>query len=127
MKKFIVALITLVVIVSSTTVAFAWDHPSNANGVKLIESDRVAHSSTKSDPFMYFEGKNTSPKQRVYFQMQYSFDKKKWKDDVYLLATPNTIVGKSESNRFETRPYWRLELNPYGPSIKGATAYGWMW
>lgn len=111
----------------SVYAADSWAHPSGALGVTLYDNQYKNYSGKKSDPYMYYEGKNTSSKQRVYFQMQYSVDgDSDWKDDVYLLASPNTVVGKTYTNTRNSKPYWRLCLDAYGP-VKGATAYGWTW
>lgn len=114
----------------STISAFAadtWSHPSGASKVTLYSSQYKTYSDKKRDPHMYYEGKNTSSKQRVYFQMQYSKDGKSgWTDDVYLLAAPGATVGASKTNVRTSKPYWRLCLDAYGP-VTGATAYGWTW
>lgn len=127
-EKLIAAMLTFIIVLSSSSVmAFAWEHPSSAKSVTLYSSQYKAYSGKKSDPYMYYEGENTSNKQRVYFQMQYSANgESNWTDDVYILASPKTIVGKSPSNRKASKPYWRLCLDAYGP-VNGATAYGWTW
>lgn len=127
-EKLMAVMLTFIIALSSSSVvAFAWEHPGTAESVTLYSSQYKAYSGKKSDPYMYYEGKNTSSKQRVYFQMQYSANgESNWTDDVYILASPNAEVGKSTTNRRDSKPYWRLCLDAYGP-VTGATAYGWTW
>lgn len=131
MKKKVIALILSVMsvlsIFTATTVsALAWEHPDSALKATLYSDQYKSYSDCKSDKYMYYEGKNTSAKQRVYFQMQYSSNKSSWTDDKYLLASPGAEVGKSKSSTKTSKVYWRLCLDAYG-IVTGATAYGWTW
>lgn len=127
LRKILSALLMLTVILSSSSVfAYGWEHSSSAYKVNLYSNQTKSYSSYKKDPYMYFEGKNTSEKRRVYFKMQYSSDKSNWNDDVYLLLSPGADFSKSKTTERTSKPYWRLCLDAYGP-LSGATAYGWTW
>lgn len=125
-KKIATVLCAVMLTASVATVASAWEHPADALLVELYPSQFVSYSASKRDPYMLFEGKNTSAKQRVYFIMQYSANNSSFTDDVSFLTSPGAELGKSASSEKSSRPYWRLCLDAYG-IVNGASAYGWTW
>lgn len=127
MKKLIVGILTFVLTISACAIgAFAWEHPDRGIYVELYANQFKAYSGSFVDKYMWYEGKNTSAKQRVYFQMQYK-ENGSWKNDSrYFLASPGAILGKTSSTNLSYDATWRLCLDPYG-IVNGATAYGWTW
>lgn len=130
-KKIISTMIALVLVLSSISItalgAISWDHPDDAFNVELYKDQLKTYSGSKTDPYMKFEGRNTSANHKVYFIMQYSNDKKEtWDDDTTLLVNPDTIFRGQKSSTRVNKPYWRLCLDTYGIGT-GGTGYGWTW
>lgn len=125
-KKMISGVLAAALVVGAGAMgAAAWEHPANAAYVELSSSSFSTTSETRADPFMYVEGRNTSAKQRVCFEMQYS-NGSGWTKDVQYLVSPGTNLLKQETNHRDSATLWRLLLDPYG-IVNGATAYGWIW
>lgn len=136
LSKNAIGCLAFIFAISITSVmAFAdnyFEHPVGAYCVQIYEDQSITYSADKRDPYMKFEGINTSSNWGLNFQMQYSLDnsdiKATWRDDnntgVYM--SPGQRFKGGESNRRASSTWWRLCLDPAGPG-GGVSGFGWTW
>lgn len=122
-----ISVIGIILSLSSLTAFAYWEHPvSQSYCVEIYNDQTYTYSACLTDPYVYFEGRNTSLIKKLDFIPQY-YNGNAWVDDASYRVSADSIIGKTSTTHRASNTQHRLKLSNTSSITTGATGYGWIW